>query len=366
MFRRNSYSIHSQMPVDGMFDPAISDSDNLLFDLDDYKPEPFAHNYASFDSLNDNPNSPNFPLTPASSHSQLDPMLHQPRAPAFDSGSFGLQFESPNYLLSDWLTDGNLSPTESSAPVSIPPPSPAVSIGSLGSADSSSFVSYNEYPMYAKSPEYLEIPQYSRSSEDFGYDTESVSPYDTSLHPPPWATRLWDAPFTSPSRDTSPEAALPVLDGDPYATQRQRFPIKRDPISVSQIFLSSSAPSVSHVRERTPSLARTYSRRAESFSESDDRDATIRRTKRLHVLDAARTVDKPAEGCKCLLLDCCSRLTILYSTPKVLAKAAETCAFCMAVVLYRLYSACSSCKHQEAERCSGSQGGWPGVCQTWS
>lgn len=292
MFRRNSYDSPP------MFDPAIPDSDNLLFDLDEYKPQPFGHGYtSSFDSLNDH--SPNFPLTPASSHSMLSP------SDPFDSGLFsGLgsinlsppEFDNQNYPFSEWLNDG---PTESSAPIAIPPPSPAVSVGSLGSADSSSFVSYNEFPIYGKS--YLEIPQYSRSSDDF-VDSYSISPHDTSLHPPPWASRLWDTSLAAPSRETSPDAPLPLFDGsggDNYATQRQRFPIKRDSTPISQIFMSSSAPSVTHIRERTPSLARTYSRRAESFSESDDRDATIRRTKRVHVQDAARIVDRPAEGCTC-------------------------------------------------------------------
>ncbi|KIY49486.1 hypothetical protein FISHEDRAFT_25668, partial [Fistulina hepatica ATCC 64428] len=61
--------------------------------------------------------------------------------------------------------------------------------------------------------------------------------------------------------------------------QRPRF--NRDAMSLS--FQSSSAPS------RVPGTARPYSRRAESVSISEDRDATIRRKKRVSASEEARS-----------------------------------------------------------------------------
>jgi hypothetical protein len=71
--------------------------------------------------------------------------------------------------------------------------------------------------------------------------------------------------------------------------------------SLGQVFQSSSAPSP--VQTRTPNLARTYSPRAESASVSDDRDATVRRKKRLMSPEASGSAETTPDTCTfCLII----------------------------------------------------------------
>ncbi|KZT71445.1 hypothetical protein DAEQUDRAFT_665878 [Daedalea quercina L-15889] len=93
---------------------------------------------------------------------------------------------------------------------------------------------------------------------------------------PAWAMQLWDSPAAQPAALAQPPVPFPPLSDDAYATQRQRVNSRRGITPVTQLFQSSSAPSVSHARP--PPLSRGYSRRAESISEHDD--ATIRKKKR--------------------------------------------------------------------------------------
>ncbi|KAJ8475482.1 hypothetical protein ONZ51_g6527 [Trametes cubensis] len=95
---------------------------------------------------------------------------------------------------------------------------------------------------------------------------------------PSWASRLWAAQSTLPSPGV-PVPIRPLSTEDNFATQRQWVPVRRG-TPVTQLFQSSSAPSPSHARP--PCIhSRPYStRRSESISEHDDRDATVRRKKR--------------------------------------------------------------------------------------
>lgn len=117
---------------------------------------------------------------------------------------------------------------------------------------------------------------------------ESISPAETSLRPPPWATQLWDSPHYEAS--TSSGRVHQPLSEHPYGVKRQRFQPRRDLSSLG--FQSSSAP----IQTGMLSMTRNYSsRRGESVSVSDDRDATVRRKKRLSTEELSRE-DKSADS----------------------------------------------------------------------
>ena len=117
--------------------------------------------------------------------------------------------------------------------------------------------------------------------------------------PPAWASHLWDAPAQVPSPG-APVAIMPLSD-DNFATQRPRMPLRRG-TPVTQLFQSPSAPSASHARPPL-SMSRPYStRRSESISEHDDRDATVRKKKRPmeddEMQEPAQTREKRSESRK--------------------------------------------------------------------
>ncbi|KAG1815659.1 GRIM-19 protein-domain-containing protein [Suillus subaureus] len=114
-----------------------------------------------------------------------------------------------------------------------------------------------------------------------GLRVESISPAETSLRPPPWATQLWDSSHYETS--TSSARVHQPLSEHPYGVKRQRFQPRRDLSTLG--FQSSSAP----MQTSMPSMMRNYSsRRGESVSVSDDRDATVRRKKRLSTDELSR------------------------------------------------------------------------------
>ncbi|KAA1466576.1 hypothetical protein DENSPDRAFT_767191 [Dentipellis sp. KUC8613] len=116
----------------------------------------------------------------------------------------------------------------------------------------------------------------------------SVSPPDISQ--PSWASQLWNASTSRPT--TSPQPALlhPPPAEDSYATQRQRS--RRTPTTpLAHVFQSSSAPS--GIQSSPPSQTRPYSRRAESISVSDDRDATVRRKRKVEEGDEVLSTERP-------------------------------------------------------------------------
>jgi len=115
-----------------------------------------------------------------------------------------------------------------------------------------------------------------------GPHVASVSPAETSLRPPPWAAQLWESPQYEGST-SSGRLHQPLYDV-PFGAKRQRYQPRRDISSTG--FQSSSAPSF---QTGVPPMTRNYSsRRGESVSISDDRDATVRRRKRLITEEPSR------------------------------------------------------------------------------
>ncbi|KIO12570.1 hypothetical protein M404DRAFT_124276 [Pisolithus tinctorius Marx 270] len=108
----------------------------------------------------------------------------------------------------------------------------------------------------------------------------SISPADTSLRPPSWASQLWDPSLYPPSNPSSGRSSAPhpPLSEIPYTAKKQRFQPRRETNPSSLMLQPSSAPSP--LQSNMPTLTRGYSRRAESVSVTDDPDATIRRKKK--------------------------------------------------------------------------------------
>lgn len=119
-----------------------------------------------------------------------------------------------------------------------------------------------------------------------GLRVASISPAETSLRPPPWAARLWESPQYEGST-SSGHLHQPLSEG-PYGSKRPRFQPRRDISGLG--FQSSSAPSF---QSSMPSMTRNYSTRRESVSVSDDRDATVRRKKRLSTEEPSRDEKAP-------------------------------------------------------------------------
>jgi hypothetical protein len=187
------------------------------------------------------------------SHWLNEPVLDSPTSPIPIRGA-GLDPQSPPlfaYPNHTFTPGASFSPSEFAAPHQLP--------RSLSPADGSDG--------------YLSSP---------GLRVASISPAETSLRPPPWATQLWDSPHYDTS--TSSGRVHQPLSEHPYAVKRQRFQPRRDLSSLG--FQSSSAP----IQTGMPSMTRNYtsSRRGESVSVSDDRDATVRRKKRLSTDELSR------------------------------------------------------------------------------
>jgi hypothetical protein len=291
---------------------ASPDSDQMLFgplDFEDYSAtspvvpwDPFSEMDNDVKPLFDFPASSSLP-----SHYDYDISQSSPTESYYDSaGSYDVKIvkSSPtlntNDYLASWINDPDLSlPVSPTSPISIP--------SSMDIPDSSSFVSYteqNHFPRGAMlSPTaYAALHPLPRSmspasSFEDHYPVQrqrinSISPQDTSLHTPSWASQLWDAPSSLRS-PTSPRSAVrhsPMHD----ATLRQRVPTQRGSISSGQLFQSSSAPS--------PTMTRSYSRRAESVSVTDDHDATLRRKKRSPPIEDPNATVKAIDNRKCHII----------------------------------------------------------------
>ncbi|KAF4601917.1 exp1-like protein [Pleurotus pulmonarius] len=234
------------------------------------------------------PASPTSPLSPGSSFFESHTGLYSPGAmkktAALDANSY----------LSNWINDPDMiSSSSPSSPITIPSGSMTTHPSFASYLDQRAFspISPTSYaanlPLPASvdsSPSFEEAVPYHRQSVD------AISPMDMSLQPPRWASQLWENSSTlrthsSPTRPSVRHSPLSDL------AQRQRIPIQREAISTGQIFQSASAPSPTHLR--APSMTRSYSRRAESSSVSDDRDATIRRKKRVSIpADEPQPADK--------------------------------------------------------------------------
>ena len=301
------------------FEPMISEPDPMIFglDLDDLQHEqpksPFPWDAPSMMHYS-NPamSSIPFPGSPDSTTSQLDQTLpaHTRRFDSTFSNSSGyFPPSSPEFnesaLYSNWITDPDGGAHGSS---SLPIPIPAGHAQPAQSSMSSSFAAafsenssifpdvspFSPTTAYAAlQPLPLSPPEDTVMTEQLRIDPAGPLPPHANMYvgvgveppAPAWASQLWDhphAPTTTTGAPTGMPMGIAPLTDDNFATQRPRMPFRRG-TPVSQLFQSSSAPSVSHAR--SPSLthaqARPYAtRRSESISEYDDRDGTVRKKRR--------------------------------------------------------------------------------------
>ncbi|TFY58363.1 hypothetical protein EVJ58_g6463 [Rhodofomes roseus] len=306
-------SIRDRSPMFAFDDPAHFDSDNMIFDFDDvraYEPKsPFVWDPANDFTMS---SSVPFPGSPDSTSSQLDPLA--PYLPPADrrfgpealGGQTDATSSTPDFnesaLYANWLADPDPHAYHSSAvPIPIPShhalSSPPVHSPYAAYSDSSSV--FPDVSVFSPQTAYAALQPLPRSytPEDTIMTDALRSDAHAPMTPPEafkpaWAMQLWDSPGAQ-SAALSPLAAVPFppFPDDAYATQRQRVSSRRGITPVTQLFQSSSAPSVSHARP--PPLSRGYSRRADSISEHDD--ATIRKKKRAGSEEDTLPVEKRAE-----------------------------------------------------------------------
>ncbi|KAJ7572563.1 hypothetical protein C8J56DRAFT_807203 [Mycena floridula] len=198
-----------------------------------------------------------------------------------DDSTYSPSFND-NLYLSNWVND--VEPMGPSSPIPIPQ-SPI-------DEPPSQFISYHETSHFPYSPAtYAALhplpgslsPSSSLDDIHLAHSQrfDSISPQDTSLNTPDWATQLWDTPpqlsFSPPRSVTRPS---PLAEG----YQRPRRLSSRRGSNPSIQFQSASAPAFSPLS--AGGASRSYSHRAEA---SDDRDATIRRKRKISVPDNLET-----------------------------------------------------------------------------
>lgn len=280
---------------------ALIDSDQMIFgplDLDDpsllsapWDPaRDLVYNQPISPILSDNPASPcrtsDFDISDASPSSTF--------FAGFDDVHPMLDIDDAN--LSHWLHDAHVSPLDPSSSSPIPirgthsdPQSPPTFIpySSHPFPQNSSFSPSDLAALHPlpRSLSPTEISDGYLSSPGLG--VASISPAETSLRPPTWASQLWDSSHYPPS----PSGLYSPLSENPVG---QRFHPRRDTNPLGLMFQSSSAPS-----PNAATLTRAYSRRAGSVSVSDDRDATVRRRKKLPSEEPPKDV-KSSESRTCI------------------------------------------------------------------
>lgn len=265
------------------------DPDQMIFDMDDQGLHPAAMVPLHWDpySVQDIESKSAFSFDtvgPMSSY-EYGPQEVSPTGSYYDSGTMfnpDLIKNSPtledNLYLASWINESELSGVPSpSSPISIPSPlDPQLS-------SASSFSAFSDQAPFAQdavfSPAALAAlhPLPSSMSPPSSYEeSHPLRRRLNSLSKPTWASQLWDP---SPNSLRTPSVMRPSVRHSPLSdgTIRQRMPVRRGSQS-NQSFLSTSAPSL--VEPRAPSMSRAISRRSESVSISDDRDATVRRKKR--------------------------------------------------------------------------------------
>ena len=289
------------------FDPVVSDSEHMIFQFDDaFEAKPFAsppHESKSFmhwDSTHPSAQLSYFPGSPESTSSQLDfgaPHMPPNHDRSFASGAFNSMDMPPppihDFNYSHWIADPDASPPSASAPIDIPfSPSQSSAASSFAARSDNSSI-FPDVGPFSPTTAYAALQPLPRSyspsvdaamAPQVGHDY-TMSPSEASLSPPTWAAQLWQ-PSTPSHHPASPlglaMSPLPMND-DPMATQRPRTSSARKSFaSVTDVFHSSSAPSPSYMRSP---MSRSYSRRADSISDYDDREGTVRRKKRSLVQD---------------------------------------------------------------------------------
>ncbi|EKM59299.1 uncharacterized protein PHACADRAFT_249698 [Phanerochaete carnosa HHB-10118-sp] len=302
-------SLNDHSPFLSGFDAFDSADANMIFQFDDavaYE----SKQHMSWEPTHDySLSSPSFlPGSPESTSSQLDlgaPLPHlPPGAQTFSSFADVSQHAQQDFSYSQWLQDDATCQPSSSSPINIPISHSHSSTSSLaGFSDSSSI--FPDVGPFSPTTAYAALQPLPRSfspgEDDYANQAFqaqpalSTSPSEPPLTPPTWATQLWTPPSTTQPLPATPSLAVPQTpdEEDAFATQRPRMAMRRSFAPVSELFPSSSAPSMSHMR---PSMSRSYSRRAESTSEHDD--ATVRRKKRSLVSgdEEHRPTERTGEG----------------------------------------------------------------------
>ncbi|KAF9263721.1 hypothetical protein L218DRAFT_864919 [Marasmius fiardii PR-910] len=214
-----------------------------------------------------------------------------------DSGALFSTGDESSSLFNNWIHE----------PESLPIPSPAgsipIAVPSIESHTSPSFFAFGESSHFPQdhglspsefaalhplpgstSSSYDEsgLPIHERHRTDSISSVTSISPTEMSIQTPEWVSGLFDTPASSVSGRTAASSfsRSPVRRHSPLSsdqTQRIRIPNSRPSITSVHSFQSSSAPS--HFQSRSASSM--ASRRAESVSLHDDRDATVRRRRKL-------------------------------------------------------------------------------------
>ncbi|KAI0375874.1 hypothetical protein BV20DRAFT_933142 [Pilatotrama ljubarskyi] len=296
------------------YDHVVSDSDAMIFglELDDAlnqeskSPMSWESPYTNY-TMSSIP----FPGSPDSTSSQLEPVAnshHRRFDSTFSNGSSSYYPPTPEFsesaLYSNWLADPD-APRTASVPIPIPgghPQSPMASSPYGAFSENSSI--FPDVSPFSPNTAYAALQPLPLSPPEDTLMMEQVRAElsGTVLPPanlfadattPSWASQLWAAQSTAPSPG-APVPIEPLSSEDNFATQRQRVPVRRG-TPVTQLFQSSSAPSPSHARP--PLLqSRLYStRRSESISEHDDRDATVRKKKRPVEEDESQPREKRSE-----------------------------------------------------------------------
>jgi hypothetical protein len=295
-----------------LFDRSAAHNDSMIFgplDCDDgqqFSPDMFLP-WDSFEDLGSHNDQLYMSDSPSPSHPFDTNQAQTSHNALFDTGQFpGMHSmqsnDDNNFYFSQWLQepecpslDVSSSPIPIRSAVSVPQTPPTFypyaehhSFPQNASFSPSDFAALHPLPRSVSPSVFPTDPK--------SFPTQPNSIGETSLQPPTWASQLWDTSNGSYSGNS--ESPQFVASSSPpsrtYDTRRRSFEPRRRTSSLGQVFQSSSAPSPVHVR--APALARTYSRRAESTSVSDDRDATIRRKKRLTSPEDSRSAETVADS----------------------------------------------------------------------
>lgn len=367
------YDLISPADTDQMiFGPLELDDHSLLSPSWDPSCD-LAYNQPISPVLSDNPASPR-------RASDFDIPDASPSSTFYDSNSFGgfddvqPMFDLDDSNLSQWLNDSHVSPLDPSSSSPIPirgtqsdPQSPPAFIpyGNSAFPQNASF-SPSEFAALHPLPRSLsptEISDGYLSSPGLG--VASISPAETSLRPPAWASQLWDSSHYTPSTSGRSSGLHLPLSENPYTAKGQRFQPKRDANPLGLMFQSSSAPS-----PNVATLTRAYTRRAESVSVSDDHDATVRRRKKLPFDEPPKDL-KSSESCTCIsdhirpFCDCRHADYFLRylrcSSCQICLEAAQISTVRLAALLHRLDPTPPGNQYEKTQRCTGCQGSRSGV-----
>ena len=367
------YDLISPADTDQMiFGPLELDDPSLLSPPWDPSHD-LAYNQPISPILSDNPASPR-------RASDFDIPDASPSSTFYDSHSFGgfddvqPMFDLDDSNLSQWLNDSHVSPldTSSSSPIPIrgtqsDPQSPPAFIpyGNNPFAQNTPFSPSDLAALHPlpRSLSPAEISDGYLSSPGLG--VASISPAETSLRTPAWASQLWDSSHYTPSTTSRhPPGPHSPLSENPY-TKGQRFQPRRDVNPLGLMFQSSSAPSAN-----VATLTRAYTRRAESVSVNDDRDATVRRRKKSPPDEAPRDL-KSSESRTCIsdhirpFCDCRHAHYFLHhlrcSSSQICPEAAQIGTIRLAALLHRLDPAPPGNQYEKTQRRTGCQGSRSGV-----